>query len=157
MLVTRDMALLESSDVQGKQKLLNLLEDIFHGLGTTPHTVGHLLCGLCHALLSSVPLQPSPLGASFLVSVNSSAHPGAASLKRLQLLTQSQKGLLYGLPEYEVTLSLVRAPCHLYDQASSLTELPTMPLPLATGLDTIAQPFSAPDRAAVIIIQTKHL
>ncbi|MEE6463546.1 hypothetical protein FKM82_005944 [Ascaphus truei] len=129
--------LLESSNISegDLEKLLGLLNEIFHLLETAPHT-------MIQPPVKSFPTQarvtgpterddPYPIlfrflhshqfleSATLLLSIpGTSAHPGVVQAIRetLRFLAQSQKGLLYLLFENEAMNLLARALCQASDQ-----------------------------------------
>uniref|UniRef100_H0VED6 Vir like m6A methyltransferase associated n=1 Tax=Cavia porcellus TaxID=10141 RepID=H0VED6_CAVPO len=132
-----DMDLLESSNIsEGEiERLINLLEEVFHLMETAPHTMIQppVKSFPTMARITGPPERDDPYPVLFrylhshhflelvtlLLSIPvTSAHPGVlqASKDVLKFLAQSQKGLLFFMSEYEATNLLIRALCHLYDQ-----------------------------------------
>uniref|UniRef100_A0A286Y652 Vir like m6A methyltransferase associated n=1 Tax=Cavia porcellus TaxID=10141 RepID=A0A286Y652_CAVPO len=139
-----DMDLLESSNIsEGEiERLINLLEEVFHLMETAPHTMIQppVKSFPTMARITGPPERDDPYPVLFSLAWNSwqylhshhflelvtlllsipvtSAHPGVlqASKDVLKFLAQSQKGLLFFMSEYEATNLLIRALCHLYDQ-----------------------------------------
>ncbi|XP_074125419.1 protein virilizer homolog isoform X7 [Sminthopsis crassicaudata] len=129
--------LLESSLItEGEiEKLINLLDEIFHLMETAPHTMVQppVKSFPTIARITGPPERDDPYPVLFrylhshhflelvtlLLSVPAiSAHPAVLQAMRdvLKFLTQSQKGLLFFLSEHEATNLLIRALCHLLDQ-----------------------------------------
>uniref|UniRef100_H0X9D3 Vir like m6A methyltransferase associated n=1 Tax=Otolemur garnettii TaxID=30611 RepID=H0X9D3_OTOGA len=132
-----DMDLLESSNIsEGEiEKLINLLEEVFHLMETAPHTMIQppVKSFPTMARITGPPERDDPYPVLFrylhshhflelvtlLLSIPiTSAHPGVLQATKdvLKFLAQSQKGLLFFMSEYEATNLLIRALCHLYDQ-----------------------------------------
>ncbi|XP_056679290.1 protein virilizer homolog isoform X2 [Monodelphis domestica] len=129
--------LLESSLItEGEiEKLINLLDEIFHLMETAPHTMIQppVKSFPTIARITGPPERDDPYPVLFrylhshhflelvtlLLSIPAiSAHPAVLQAMRdvLKFLTQSQKGLLFFLSEHEATNLLIRALCHLLDQ-----------------------------------------
>ncbi|XP_068942727.1 protein virilizer homolog isoform X4 [Petaurus breviceps papuanus] len=129
--------LLESSLItEGEiEKLINLLDEIFHLMETAPHTMVQppVKSFPTIARITGPPERDDPYPVLFrylhshhflelvtlLLSIPAiSAHPAVLQAMRdvLKFLTQSQKGLLFFLSEHEATNLLIRALCHLLDQ-----------------------------------------
>ncbi|XP_028918493.1 protein virilizer homolog isoform X2 [Ornithorhynchus anatinus] len=129
--------LLESSNIsEGEiEKLINLLDEIYHLMETAPHTMIQppVKSFPTIARITGPPERDDPYPVLFrylhshhflelvtlLLSIPvTSAHPGVLQATRdvLKFLAQSQKGLLFFLSEYEATNLLIRALCHLFDQ-----------------------------------------
>ncbi|XP_036033561.1 protein virilizer homolog isoform X1 [Onychomys torridus] len=132
-----DMDLLESSNIsEGEiEKLISLLEEVFHLMETAPHTMIQppVKSFPTIARITGPPERDDPYPVLFrylhshhflelvtlLLSIPiTSAHPGVLQATKdvLKFLAQSQKGLLFFMSEYEATNLLIRALCHLYDQ-----------------------------------------
>ncbi|XP_002710739.1 protein virilizer homolog isoform X1 [Oryctolagus cuniculus] len=132
-----DIDLLESSNIsEGEiEKLINLLEEVFHLMETAPHTMIQppVKSFPTMARITGPPERDDPYPVLFrylhshhflelvtlLLSIPvTSAHPGVLQATKdvLKFLAQSQKGLLFFMSEYEATNLLIRALCHLYDQ-----------------------------------------
>ncbi|XP_023557147.1 protein virilizer homolog [Octodon degus] len=132
-----DMDLLESSNIsEGEiERLINLLEEVFHLMETAPHTMIQppVKSFPTMARITGPPERDDPYPVLFrylhshhflelvtlLLSIPvTSAHPGVLQATKdvLKFLAQSQKGLLFFMSEYEATNLLIRALCHLYDQ-----------------------------------------
>uniref|UniRef100_A0A2K5YTM2 Vir like m6A methyltransferase associated n=1 Tax=Mandrillus leucophaeus TaxID=9568 RepID=A0A2K5YTM2_MANLE len=132
-----DMDLLESSNISEVEieRLINLLEEVFHLMETAPHTMIQppVKSFPTMARITGPPERDDPYPVLFrylhshhflelvtlLLSIPvTSAHPGVLQATKdvLKFLAQSQKGLLFFMSEYEATNLLIRALCHLYDQ-----------------------------------------
>ncbi|XP_074843031.1 protein virilizer homolog isoform X3 [Carettochelys insculpta] len=128
--------LLESSNIsEGEvEKLISLLDEIFHLMETAPHTMVQppVKSFPTMARITGPPERDDPYPVlfrylhshHFLESVTlllsipvTSAHPGVLQAVRdvLKFLGQSQKGLLFFLSEYEATNLLLRALCQFSD------------------------------------------
>ncbi|XP_025055201.1 protein virilizer homolog isoform X4 [Alligator sinensis] len=128
--------LLESSNIsEGEvEKLISLLEEIFHLMETSPHTMIQppVKSFPTTARITGPPERDDPYPVLFrylhshhflecitlLLSIPvTSAHPGVLQAVRdvLKFLAQSQKGLLFFLSEYEATNLLIRGLCQFSD------------------------------------------
>uniref|UniRef100_A0A8C0IWG4 Vir like m6A methyltransferase associated n=1 Tax=Chelonoidis abingdonii TaxID=106734 RepID=A0A8C0IWG4_CHEAB len=128
--------LLESSNIsEGEvEKLISLLDEIFHLMETAPHTMIQppVKSFPTMARITGPPERDDPYPVLFrylhshhflesitlLLSIPiTSAHPGVLQAVRdvLKFLGQSQKGLLFFLSEYEATNLLIRALCQFSD------------------------------------------
>ncbi|XP_067392778.1 protein virilizer homolog isoform X3 [Emydura macquarii macquarii] len=128
--------LLESSNIsEGEvEKLISLLDEIFHLLETAPHTMIQppVKSFPTMARITGPPERDDPYPVLFrylhshhflesitlLLSIPvTNAHPGVLQVVRdvLKFLGQSQKGLLFFLSEYEVTNLLIRGLCQFSD------------------------------------------
>uniref|UniRef100_A0A8C9EIY2 Vir like m6A methyltransferase associated n=1 Tax=Pavo cristatus TaxID=9049 RepID=A0A8C9EIY2_PAVCR len=128
--------LLESSNIsEGEvEKLVSLLEEIFHLMETAPHTMIQppVKSFPTMARITGPPERDDPYPVLFrylhshhflecitlLLSIPvTGAHPGVLQAIRdlLRFLAQSQKGLLFFIAEYEATNLLIRALCQFSD------------------------------------------
>uniref|UniRef100_A0A8C4XXP3 Vir like m6A methyltransferase associated n=1 Tax=Gopherus evgoodei TaxID=1825980 RepID=A0A8C4XXP3_9SAUR len=128
--------LLESSSIsEGEvEKLISLLDELFHLMETAPHTMIQppVKSFPTMARITGPPERDDPYPVLFrylhshhflesitlLLSIPiTSAHPGVLQAVRdvLKFLGQSQKGLLFFLSEYEATNLLIRALCQFSD------------------------------------------